>query len=122
MRRRFKLVSFQLVCWVVASMLAAVHPARAGYGPSAAVEMVIMVNGSVMLEGERFTNIHELELKLLEVSHRQPEPDLIVRWERGNDARNGFRRLAVAILLIRDMGLKRDLPAIEAITNPGLGH
>ncbi len=66
----------QVLCVSVAAMLTMAAQTK----PPVMVEMRLVADGSVQVDGKSYSNLNELELKLLELSHRMPKPSLLVRF------------------------------------------
>jgi hypothetical protein len=70
----------QVLLVAAAAMLASTFQAAAQAVPPPTLEIRLMVDGSVQLDGKSYSDLNELELKLLEISHRVPQPLLLVRF------------------------------------------
>lgn len=74
------------------------------------VEITMMRDGSVELEGVRFTEAEGLKAKLIEIQARTPSPDYRLRSQDGAE----MKALGMAIVLLKKAGVVR----VGFITEP----
>lgn len=83
-------------------LITALNSARAEAPPTPVIEMSIRADGSVLLEGKRYTDTAQLKSALVEIAHRQPTPSLAFRAHR----KTKYEAISGPITMAQEAGLK----------------
>ena len=89
--------------WLVIVSVCCVAPASGADTPPPTIYIMSMLDGTVQLEGERYSQVAPLNAKLAEISLRNPKPELQIRFGEPGPCDGDTFRAATDLLAKTDM-------------------